>query len=170
MKKNSYPFLFMVTILILSTAFLFFWWKAAIYRVTYLSPQASRYFILFCLISSFTISMFLLRKGALKDGRLSSYLKLFGGLSIVLGLFAIIPIITIVFLIPGEQTFYTAPYSYAVGGYRSCSGAEVVDPDLGTSIRICYPEGDYEHDKLIYIEKRSNALGMVVTFAITTPQ
>ncbi|HGE7219509.1 TPA: hypothetical protein ACQJLZ_003064, partial [Citrobacter freundii] len=50
-----------------------------------------------------------------------------------------------------------------------CSGADVDDPDLGTSIRICYPEGNYEYNNTIYVEKRSNLLGAVVTYARTTP-
>ncbi len=52
---------------------------------------------------------------------------------------------------------------------KSCSGADVDDPDLGTNIRICYPEGNYEYNNTIYVEKRSNLLGAVVTYARTTP-
>lgn len=41
------------------------------------------------------------------------------------------------------------------------------DPDLHENIRICYPYGNYEYDNIIYVEKKINTLGAVVTYAQT---
>ncbi len=35
------------------------------------------------------------------------------------------------------------------------------------NIRICYPYGNYEYDNIIYVEKKINILGAVVTYAQT---
>lgn len=35
------------------------------------------------------------------------------------------------------------------------------------NILICYPYGNYEYDNIIYVEKKTNALGVVVTYAQT---
>ncbi|VCY64871.1 hypothetical protein BANRA_01174 [Escherichia coli] len=39
------------------------------------------------------------------------------------------------------------------------------DPELHENIRICYPYGNYEYDNIIYVEKKINILGAVVTYA-----
>lgn len=168
MKKYSYPYLISVIVLFLSVIFLFFWWRATIYRVTFLNPITSRYVILASMAVSFFISVFLVSKGIVKDGKLSAYLKLFGGISIVMVILSVIPVMTITYLLPGTRSSYTAPYEYASGSSRSCSGADVDDPDLETNIRICYPDGNYKYGNMIYVEKRSNLLGAVVTSATTT--
>lgn len=67
----------------------------------------------------------------------------------------------------GETSSYVAPYRYTSGSSKSCSGAEVDDPDLHENIRICYPYGNYEYDNIIYVEKKINILGAVVTYAQT---
>lgn len=87
----------------------------------------------------------------------------------VMVLFSVITVMAITWFIPGVPSSYTAPYTYSTGSSKSCSGADVDDPDLGTNIRICYPEGNYEYNNTIYVEKRSNLLGAVVTYARTTP-
>ena len=69
--------------------------------------------------------------------------------------------------LPGETSSYVAPYRYTSGSSKSCSGAEVDDPDLHENIRICYPYGNYEYDNIIYVEKKINILGAVVTYAQT---
>ncbi|WP_225391466.1 hypothetical protein, partial [Escherichia coli] len=51
---------------------------------------------------------------------------------------------------------------------KSCSGAFVDDPDLQKTIFICYPYGDYQDGNVIYVKKRVNALGAVVTYAYAT--
>lgn len=116
---------------------------------------------------SFFIAVLLVRKGMVKDGRFSAYLKLFGGISVVMVIFSIIPIMTITYFLPGVPSSYAAPYEYTSGSSKSCSGANVNDPDLGTRIRICYPDGNYEYNNIIYVEKRNNQLGTVVTYATT---
>ncbi|EAS0547010.1 hypothetical protein CQT46_11625 [Salmonella enterica] len=170
MKNYSYLYLFSVTALALGGVFLFFWWRADIDRATFLDPLTFRYIVLGSMGGAFIISLFLVSKGIIKDGRIDNYLKLFAGVSILVFALVLMPLITIVYFLPGEPSSYTAPYVYVSGGSRSCSGAEVYDPDLQKNIRICYPYGDYENGNIIYIEKRSNILGAVVTYAMTSRQ
>ena len=73
-----------------------------------------------------------------------------------------------VIFLPGEDSFYSAPYEYSRGSSKSCSGAFVDDPDLQKTIFICYPYGDYQDGNVIYVKKRVNALGAVVTYAYAT--
>ena len=169
MRKYSYPYLFIVTVSSLGAIFLFYWWKVTIYRATFLYPLTSKYLMLISLAVSLLITLFLVGNGIMKKSPFQTYLKLFGGISIAMVLFSVIMVMAITWFIPGVPSSYTATYVYATGSSKSCSGADVDDPDLGTNIRICYPEGNYEYNNTIYVEKRSNLLGAVVTYARTTP-
>ena len=154
MKKDSYPYLICMTVSGLIFIFLFFWWRADIYRVTFLNQSISHYYILFSMGIAFLLSLFWVKKGIVKQSgwkSLSAYLKVYAGMCI----FA------------GETSSYVAPYRYTSGSSKSCSGAEVDDPDLHENIRICYPYGNYEYDNIIYVEKKINTLGAVVTYAQT---
>ncbi|WP_368536938.1 hypothetical protein [Enterobacter hormaechei] len=167
MKKDSYPYLISVTVFFLGAVFLLIWWKVTIYRETFLNPVTSRYVILGSLAVSFFISIFMVSKGVVKDGKISAYLKLFCGVSILMVMFSVVAVMTITYFLPGVYSSYTASYTYASGSSKSCSGADVDDPELETNIRICYPDGNYEYNDDVYVEKRSNILGAVVTHAVT---
>lgn len=150
--------------------FLFFWWRADIYRVTFLNQSISHYYILFSMGIAFLLSLFWVKKGIVKQSgwkSLSAYLKVYAGMCIFSGFFLIIPLTTLTYFLPGETSSYVAPYRYTSGSSKSCSGAEVDDPDLHENIRICYPYGNYEYDNIIYVEKKINTLGAVVTYAQT---
>lgn len=170
MKKDSYPYLICMTVSGLIFIFLFFWWRADIYRVTFLNQSISHYYILFSMGIAFLLSLFWVKKGIVKQRgwkSLSAYLKFYAGMCIFAGFFLIIPLTTLTYFLPGETSSYVAPYRYTSGSSKSCSGAEVDDPDLHENIRICYPYGNYEYDNIIYVEKKINILGAVVTYAQT---
>ncbi|EER2045588.1 hypothetical protein U9Z94_18590 [Escherichia coli] len=170
MKKDSYPYLICMTVSGLIFIFLFFWWRADIYRVTFLNQSISHYYILFSMGIAFLLSLFWVKKGIVKQSgwkSLSAYLKVYAGMCIFAGFFLIIPLTTLTYFLPGETSSYVAPYRYTSGSSKSCSGAEVDDPDLHENIRICYPYGNYEYDNIIYVEKKINILGAVVTYAQT---
>ncbi|ENK3751500.1 hypothetical protein ACOV2Q_004204 [Escherichia coli] len=170
MKKDSYPYLICMTVSGLIFIFLFFWWRADIYRVTFLNQSISHYYILFSMGIAFLLSLFWVKKGIVKQRgwkSLSAYLKVYAGMCIFAGFFLIIPLTTLTYFLSGETSSYVAPYRYTSGSSKSCSGAEVDDPDLHENIRICYPYGNYEYDNIIYVEKKINILGAVVTYAQT---
>ncbi|MFS3751549.1 hypothetical protein ACK6U5_19535 [Escherichia coli] len=170
MKKDSYPYLICMTVSGLIFIFLFFWLRADIYRVTFLNQSISHYYILFSMGIAFLLSLFWVKKGIVKQRgwkSLSAYLKVYAGMCIFAGFFLIIPLTTLTYFLPGETSSYVAPYRYTSGSSKSCSGAEVDDPDLHENIRICYPYGNYEYDNIIYVEKKINILGAVVTYAQT---
>ena len=170
MKKDSYPYLICMTVSGLIFIFLFFWWRADIYRVTFLNQSISHYYILFSMGIAFLLSLFWVKKGIVKQRgwkSLSAYLKVYAGMCIFAGFFLIIPLTTLTYFLPGETSSYVAPYRYTSGSSKSCSGAEVDDPELHENIRICYPYGNYEYDNIIYVEKKINTLGAVVTYAQT---
>ncbi|MGV6041790.1 hypothetical protein ACVN37_21965 [Escherichia coli] len=170
MKKDSYPYLICMTVSGLIFIFLFFWWRADIYRVTFLNQSISHYYILFSMGIAFLLSLFWVKKGIVKQSgwkSLSAYLKVYAGMCIFAGFFLIIPLTTLTYFLPGETSSYVAPYRYTSGSSKSCSGAEVDAPDLHENIRICYPYGNYEYDNIIYVEKKINILGAVVTYAQT---
>ncbi|EPE1552316.1 hypothetical protein [Escherichia coli] len=170
MKKDSYPYLICMTVSGLIFILLFFWWRADIYRVTFLNQSISHYYILFSMGIAFLLSLFWVKKGIVKQRgwkSLSAYLKVYAGMCIFAGFFLIIPLTTLTYFLPGETSSYVAPYRYTSGSSKSCSGAEVDDPDLHENIRICYPYGNYEYDNIIYVEKKINILGAVVTYAQT---
>ncbi|EFL4442171.1 hypothetical protein M4I03_003217 [Escherichia coli] len=170
MKKDSYPYLICMTVSGLIFIFLFFWWRADIYRGTFLNQSISHYYILFSMGIAFLLSLFWVKKGIVKQRgwkSLSAYLKVYAGMCIFAGFFLIIPLTTLTYFLPGETSSYVAPYRYTSGSSKSCSGAEVDDPDLHENIRICYPYGNYEYDNIIYVEKKINILGAVVTYAQT---
>lgn len=81
--------------------------------------------------------------------------------------FSYILVITVVWLIPGTITTYSAPYVFSGSGRYSCSGADVDDPDLNRRIKVCEPVGNYFGRGTMVVTKRSNALGMTVVYAAT---
>jgi magnesium-transporting ATPase (P-type) len=169
MKKYSYPYLFSVTILFLGFVLGMVLWRSEIYRQTFLNRTSVRYMFVTALALALLISLLIIRSGAFNSSKFIDYIKLYGAISIVTVLVAIMLLITATYYLPSKTSSYTTTYSYAYGSRNSCTGAEVNDADLDMSIRVCNPVGNYEFNNKIYIEKRTNALGMVVTYAITFP-
>lgn len=169
MRKDSYPFLITVIVSLLLLIYGATVWRVEIYRATFLNHLTVRYMIYASLLLSTFLSLLLIWRGAAKEGRYFEYLKIYAGAFVLLMFFFGTLLITITYMLPGEVTSYSSPYKYASGSSRSCSGADVDDKDLKENIRICYPLGNYEYDEKIFVRKRTNSLGIVVLFAMTTP-
>ena len=104
---------------------------------------------------AFLLSLFWVKKGIVKQSgwkSLSAYLKVYAGMCIFAGFFLIIPLTTLTYFLPGETSSYVAPYRYTSGSSKSCSGAEVNDPDLHENIRICYPGNDSNLLIVFYVQ------------------
>ncbi len=89
-EKDSYPYLICMTVSGLIFIFLFFWWRADIYRVTFLNQSISHYYILFSMGIAFLLSLFWVKKGIVKQSgwkSLSAYLKVYAGMCIFAGFF-----------------------------------------------------------------------------------
>lgn len=89
-EKDSYPYLICMTVSGLIFIFLFFWWRADIYRVTFLNQSISHYYILFSMGIAFLLSLFWVKKGIVKQRgwkSLSAYLKVYAGMCIFAGFF-----------------------------------------------------------------------------------
>jgi len=89
-----------------------------------------------------------------------------------LGIFLFLYFITttLIFILPGKYSHYMTEYQYSEkSGKGSCSGAKLNDP-VYAEIKVCHPAGAYHYDSKIYVEKRSNTLGFVVTYARTSFQ
>ena len=169
MKKYSYPYLFSVTILFLAFIFGGFMWHREVYRMTFLNRSTVRYMLMTVFIVALVTSCYVIKRGTIKSNKYVDYIRLFCAANISLLLVAILVLVTIAYCLPGEASSYTTNYTYAASSRSSCAGAEVNDVDLGSNIRICYPAGKVEFNNQIYVEKRSNAVGMVVTYAQTFP-
>ncbi|WP_411754097.1 hypothetical protein [Serratia sp. (in: enterobacteria)] len=169
MKKYSYPYLFGVMILLLVLVFGGVVWHREVYRVTFLNRTAVRYMLVAVLVVALVTSGYLIRRGVIKSKKLVDYIKLFGGVSFVMAFVAIMALVAITYCLPGEASSYTTSYTYAASSRNSCAGANVDDAGLNWNIRVCSPAGNFEFNNKIYVEKRSNALGIVVTYAHTYP-
>lgn len=176
MKKYSYPWLISVTIATLLVIFFSVAWRVEIDRVTFLYPAMIHdmlYVALgLALLSSALLIWFIIRKGNTRNTSPRQWLTVVGG-SVVMA-FALAMLIqhviltTLTWLLPGEESTYTVPYTYTSGGSRSCSGAWLEDAELQKEIHICYPFGNYPYDQQITVVKRSNALGIVILYAQTS--
>lgn len=167
MKRYSYPYLITATLLLLTAAFMLVWWLGTIYWVTFLRDATLGYTTLSSMAVAFFLSLAMVRKGVVKNGTLSAYLKLYAGMCILTASVLFMGVITVAYFLPGVRSAYSATYVYHYGSTRSCSGAEVRDPDLRRDIRICHPLGDAESNRAIYVEKRTSHVGTVITYAAT---
>ncbi|HHG8773756.1 TPA: hypothetical protein ACPYU1_003164 [Raoultella planticola] len=176
MKKYAYPWLISVTVSALLVIFLAVTWRVEIDRETFLKQGVVHDMLFIALALALLITAlfvwFIIRRGAAGNTSPRQLFSATGG-SFVMA-FALTMLIqhviltTLTWLLPGEVSTYTAPYRYASGGSRSCSGAYVEDVGLQKEIRICYPFGNYPDDKRITVTKRSNALGIVILDAHTS--
>lgn len=144
-------------------------WNVEVRRVTFLYSRTIKNSVLWGLVISIPVCCFLIRKGREKIKKPVDYIKLYIAASVLSVIVALIAATTMTYYIPGIYSSYTKHYRYSERtGKGGCSGARVKDPELG-EIKICYPAGNYPSDSYIYVEKRSNALGSVVTYASTLP-
>lgn len=169
MKHYSYLYLFTISIAVLLVIFGFIVWSSGIYTETFLNDATRKNFILIALGLSIGLSLYAFHRGIIKSEKRIDYIKFFMGSFIALTVVAVIPLMTLAYYLPGKTSAYAASYTYSPSGHRSCAGAKVDDPDLGRNIKICHPEGNYQFDRDIFVSKKTNALGSVILFALTTP-
>ena len=167
MKKTSYSFLIPAIVGVLTLVICFITWRVEIYRVTFINALAMQYIATGSLLLSLALMVIFIWKGRLKGWPFSERLKVFIGTFIISMPLAIFVVFTAVYLLDGKVSSWSAPYKYKYVGRYNCEGAEVYEPELKEKIRICHPMGDYQLDNTLYVEKRSNALGIVVLWAIT---
>lgn len=169
MKKDSYAFLIPLIVGGLALIFGFVIWSIEIYRVTFLTVLGEQYLAVGTLLLPLVGVVILLAKRAFKDKAIVDVVKIYLGLIIFSLPVAIFVIFTATWLLDGEYSASSQPYRYESGSRKSCSGAGVYEPELKREIRICYPQGNYFIEGTLYVEKRSNALGMVVLRAVALP-
>lgn len=169
MKKDSYAFLIPLIVGGLALIFGFVVWSIKIYRVTFLSVLGEQYLAAGTLLLPLVAMVIFIAKRVFKDKTIVDVVKMYLGLIIFSLPVAIFVIFTAAWLLGGEYSAWSQPYRYESGSRNRCSGAAVYEPELKREIRICYPQGNYFIDSTLYVEKRSNSLGMVVLWAITRP-
>ena len=142
-------------------------WSVNIYRVTYLSIRGEQYLACGALLLALVPMVYFIRKGRLKGKRLADAVKIYLGFFICSLPVAMFVVFTTAWLLEGDYSAWSKPYRYESNTRHTCSGAEVYEPELKKEIRICNPQGNVYSDTTLYVEKRSNALGIVVLWAIT---
>ncbi|ECT8453064.1 hypothetical protein BWH33_23065 [Salmonella enterica subsp. enterica serovar Thompson] len=121
------------------------------------------------LVIAIPVYCFFVRKIKKKIKSPVDYIKFFVAIGAFSAITVLFTAVTMTYYLPGVTSSYTTHYKYSERtGKGDCSGGIVEDPDLG-EIKICYPAGNYSFDNYIYVEKRSNHFGAVVTYAITHP-
>lgn len=172
MKNYSYPYLISITIGTLGIIFVVLTWKYEIEKVTFVYSQIQTYIVYTSLALSVAIFLFFMKAVRAKIKTKREFLKIYAGLFIGPFLLCFLTLYfittTLIFILPGKYEHYTTRYQYSEkSGRGSCSGAQLNDPVYG-EIKVCHPAGAYHYDSKIYIEKRINALGFVVTYARTS--
>lgn len=81
-------------------------------------------------------------KGEAVNGILNN-IKLFAGSVLLVTFFSYMLLTTVIWLLPGTLSNYTAYSEFSGGGRHDCSGVEVNDPDLQRRIKVCEPVGNY---------------------------
>lgn len=168
MKIPSYPRLLLITTAVLACMFAIVAWHNEIDQTTYLARPT----IYALLVSSLFLGLFLLAsikkwgKGRKIQG-ITDNIKLYAGSVLIIALLGYMLVSTVVWLLPGTLSTYTAAYEFSARTRNGCSGATVNDPDLKRRIKACEPAGNYFSTGTLYVTKRSNALGMTVMYAAT---
>jgi len=167
MKTYSTTRLALIITGTLGCIFTFFVWRNEIERTTFLTQStlnALGYAILPPGLSGF---LMIKKWGKVKPVTgMKNNLKLLAGSLLLIGFCSYIVLTTVVWLIPGTVSSYTAKGEFSGGGRNSCSGVDVDDPDLQRRIKVCEPEGYYFAGGTVGVIKRSNAAGMVIVNAV----
>ena len=135
--------------------------------MTNLSIRGEQYLACGALLLALVPMVYFIRKGRLKGKRLADAVKIYLGFFICSLPVAMFVVFTTAWLLEGDYSAWSKPYRYESSTRHTCSGAEVYEPELKKEIRICNPQGNVYSDTTLYVEKRSNALGIVVLWAIT---
>ncbi|MFH7909096.1 hypothetical protein ACKU08_004950 [Enterobacter cloacae] len=134
--------------------------------MTYLTIRGEQYLAGGALLLALVPMVIFIRKGRLKGKRVAGAIKLYLGFFICSLPVAMFVIFTTAWLLEGDYSSWSKPYRYESSTRHSCSGAEVYEPELKKEIRICNPKGNVYSNSTLYVEKRSNPLGIVVLWAI----
>lgn len=167
MKNYSYSLLISIVVGTLAIIFLIFAWKYEIGEVTFVYSQVMTYIACTSLVLSVVVLLLLMRKINSKVKTKMEFLKACSAIFLC-ALFLCSALLygfttTLIFILPGKSSHYITEYQYSDrSGRGSCAGARLYDPIQG-EIKICNPAGAYRDNSKIYVEKRSNALGFVVT-------
>ncbi|HBL5000798.1 hypothetical protein KKZ87_15000 [Enterobacter cloacae] len=167
MKKETYTFWLPLIVGGIALLSGFVVWSVNVYRVTYLTIRGEQYLAGGALLLALVPMVIFIRKGRLKGKRVAGAIKLYLGFFICSLPVAMFVIFTTAWLLEGDYSSWSKPYRYESSTRHSCSGAEVYEPELKKEIRICNPKGNVYSNSTLYVEKRSNALGIVVLWAIT---
>jgi hypothetical protein len=167
MKKERYSFWIPLIAggIVLISGFVV--WSVNVYRVTFLTIRGEQVLACGALLLALVLMVNFIRKGRLKGKRLADAVKIYLGFFICSLPVATFVVFTAAWLLDGDYSAWSKPYRYESSTRHSCSGAAVYEPELKKKIRICNPQGDFYADSTLYVEKRSNALGIVVLWAIT---
>lgn len=93
-------------------------------------------------------------------------IKLFAGAVLMVIFLGYMLLTTLVWLLPGTISTYTAYSEFSAGSRNSCSGVDVNDPDLQRRIKVCEPAGNYFGGGMLSVTKRSNAAGMTIVNSV----
>lgn len=109
----------------------FFVWRNEIDRNTFLTQSTLD--ALWSAVLPLGLSIFLIikkwGKGEAVNGILNN-IKLFAGSVLLVTFFSYMLLTTVIWLLPGTLSNYTAYSEFSGGGRHDCSGVEVNDPDL----------------------------------------
>lgn len=151
---------------VLGCIFTFFVWRNEIDRTTFLTQPVLN--ALWCAVLPLGLSIFLIikkwGKGEAVNGKMNN-IKLFAGSVLLVTFFSYMLLTTVIWLLPGTLSKYTAYSEFSGGGRNDCSGVEVNDPDLQRRIKVCEPVGNYFAGGTVRVTKRSNAAGMSIVNA-----
>lgn len=167
MNSCSTPRLALIITSALGCIFIFFVWLNEIERTTFLAQPILK--VLWCAVLPLGLSVFLIikkwGKGEAVTGMMNN-IKLFAGAVLMVIFLSYMLLTTVVWLLPGTTSTYTAYSEFSGGSRNSCSGVEVNDPDLQRRIKVCEPAGNYFSGGMLRVTKRSNAAGMTIINAI----
>lgn len=151
---------------VLGCIFTFFVWRNEIDRNTFLTQSTLD--ALWSAVLPLGLALFFIikkwGKGEAVNGIMNN-IKLFAGSVLLMAFFSYMLLTTVIWLLPGTLSKYTAYSEFSGGGRHDCSGVEVNDPDLQRRIKVCEPVGNYFSGGTVRVTKRSNAAGMSIVNA-----
>ncbi len=166
MKRYSWSFLIPATLFFLALFFAFIYWQVHIVRVTFLRTQILNAVLLTALLVALPAAYGLIRRMRGNGDNVWMRLKRIAasiGVSLFLTTATLYFVVSVLaWAVPGEESYYSATFTYVGGGRNDCSGAEVYDPDLQKEVRVCHPIGDYYDEGTLVVHKRTNTLGAVM--------
>ncbi|MCX8959073.1 hypothetical protein EHW65_18100 [Erwinia psidii] len=169
MKTRASPQLLSATVVGLCCIFAFFAWRYQIEQSTFLTRRVLHTLLVAGFILGLCLAFIIKKwgKGERIQGIMEN-IKLCAGTILIVGFFCYILITTVVWLLPGTMSTYSATSDFSSRTRYGCSGAYVDDPDLNRRIKICDPVGYYFDGRTLRVTKRSNALGMTIVYAVAT--